>query len=206
MEVAANGEQEVDVYNSVLFSNAGIKVLPGKQPSTGVKLNLTRSVVQAPELFNFAKVASPIEISSLGVAYQGDSLGLHFLANRSTSQGRKWTGEHNLYDVKKWIGFEGTANTAITDAKTWSRFWGEADASGQNRIVTFNGKRRQGAFALDINPDDFEFSSTSQVYANRRQSGVNPIYVGPGYNFSLFREGFEYNAWREQAAPLASAQ
>ena len=40
----------------------------------------------------------------------------------------------------------------------------------------------------------------------RRRTGINPVYVGPGYNFTLFREGFDYNTWTEATEQLASAQ
>jgi hypothetical protein len=131
---------------------------------------------------------------------------MNFLVGRTGSDGREWTGKANVYDLKKWVGSGGTANAVIKDAKTWSRFWGDADEGSESRVITFNGKRRQGAFTLDMNADDYEFASTSQVYANRRKCGINPVYVGPGYNFSLFREGFEYNSWREPSGPLASVQ
>ncbi|MFV0446657.1 MAG: hypothetical protein ACK5Q5_24055, partial [Planctomycetaceae bacterium] len=206
IEIISNGQQEIVVDNSILFSSKGLSVIPGKQPGEAIKMELHRSAVQASEIFDFAKVATPIEIDSRGVAYQGDALGSNFLSSRSGSNGRKWTGEYNIYDLKRWVGYQGTPNPSITDAKSWSRFWGDADVTADSRIITFNGKRRQGAFTLAMNADDYEFSSTSQVYVYRRRTGVNPIYVGPGYNFSLVREGFDYNAWREQTEQLASAQ
>lgn len=206
IEVTTAGQQLIEVDNSVLFSNAGISVVPGATDGAELKLDLERSAVQATNIFNFAKVMTSIEVTSRGVAYQGEAMDLNYLTGKSGNSGRRWTGKHNLYDLKKWIGFQGTPNAAIKDAKTWATFWGGLDESGSSQVITFAGKRRQGAFTLDLLGDDFEFASTSQVYANRRRTGINPVYVGPGYNFGLFREGFDYNAWREESEQLASAQ
>lgn len=205
IEITAGGEQSISLNNTVLYNNVGVSVLPGKAGDGKLTFNIDRCVVAAPEAFNFAKVTTPIDITSSGGLYFADSLGSNFLMDRSTGKGRTWTGKKNLYDVKKWIGFQGTPNAAIKDAKTWSRFWGDADESGESRVVTLK-IARHGSYKLDMNADEFEISQTSQVYGNRRWSGINPIYLGPGYNFSLFREGFDYNAWREQTEQLASAQ
>ena len=205
VEVTASGQQQVDIDNSILFSNTGFIVKPG-EGSEGLVLNLGRCAVQAEEVFDFSKVETEIDITSNGVAYMADNFGLNFLASRVGTDNRNWSGKYNLYDFKKWIGYGGSLNSRIKDAESWSAFWNDADESGDDRVVTFAGKRRHGAFTLDLNADDFEFSSTSQVYAMRRRTGINPVYVGPGYNFTLFREGFDYTAWTEAAEQLASAQ
>ncbi len=205
LEIRTNGQQTIDVQNSILFSNTGISVLPGQPAGVETRLSLARSVIQAANIFNLAKVTTPVEVSSVGVAYMGDAFDMNFLATRNSSAGRTWTGRHNLYDLKKWIGHEGTPLATIRDAKTWSTFWGGLDESPDSRVITFTGKRRQGAFTLDISSDDFEFASNSQVYSTRRRTGINPVYLGPGYSFSLYREGFDYSEWCEQANQLALA-
>lgn len=206
VEIAPNGAQEVHLHNTVLFSNVGVSILDSKSPGEQLKLELERCVVQAPEAFVIQDGKTPVEFVSHGVAYYADALGSNFLRSRTGAQGLKWTGRHNLYDVKKWVGYQGTPLATIKDAKTWSTFWGGADEAGDSRIITFAGKRRHGAFALDVSADDFEFSSTSQVYASRRRTGINPIYCGPGYSFALFREGFDYNAWKDEGEEMLAAR
>lgn len=206
VEIAPAGAQEIVLHNSVLFSNVGISVIPGKSPGDRLQVELSRCAVQAPEAFAITEGKTPIEFRSYGVAYLAEALGSNFLRARSGTQDLKWSGSHNLYDVKKWVGFQNAPIATIKDAKSWSTFWGGADESGDSRIITFAGKRRQGAFTLDVAAEDFEFASTSQVYGSRRRTGVNPIYCGPGYNFTLYREGFEYSAWKEAEEAMAAAR
>jgi hypothetical protein len=203
VEVKTSGAQTVTVQNSVLFSNLGISVLPGTDAGESLTFNLERTSIQAPEIFSLAKVTSPVAFNVNGVAFFGDALGSKFLRSRTGSEGITWTGSENVYDVKKWVGFDGAFNSAIRDAKTWTKFWGETEMDSDNKVIVFSGKRRHGAFTADVPAQDFEFASTSQVYASRRRTGINPIYVGPGYNYLLFREGFDYNSWQE-AAQVAS--
>lgn len=203
LEIVPSGEQQISVDNSVLFSNVCVSIPPEKSPGQKIALNLHRSALQGTEIFSFDKVATPVEITSNGVAYLGDALGMKFLRSRSGADGMRWSGKYNIYDVKKWVGFQGAPLATIRDAKTWSTFWGGADESGDSRVITFAGKRRQGAFGLDLSSDDFEFANNSQVYGNRRRTGINTVYCGPGYSYTLFREGYDYNEWKEGMQQLA---
>jgi len=205
VEIVPAGAQEIRIENTVLFSTVGVAVEPAKGAAEGVTLALHRTVIQAPEAFSIKDPKTPIQFQSEGVAYLAEALGSNFLRSRTSADGVTWTGRNNLYDVKKWIGHQGTPHAVIKDAKSFSKFWGESDEAGDSRIITFSGKRRQGAFALDVSADDFEFSATSQVYGSRRKTGINPIFVGPGYSYLLFREGFEYSSWKEAGEELAAA-
>jgi hypothetical protein len=205
IEITPGGAQDVQVDNSVLFSNAGIVVKKGTQPGEKLTLALNRSVVQAPQIFVLPSPATPIDFISNGVAYYGDALGAAFLPSRAGHEGLTWTGIDNLYDLQKWVGFQGTLSTAIKDAKTWNEFWGGTDVNAEARIITFSGKRRHGAFDHEIPPDHYEFASTSQVYGYRKKVGINPLVLGPGYPFAIFREGFDYSAWKSGGAAVASA-
>jgi hypothetical protein len=206
LEIKTAATQEVHVKNSVLFSNTGISIQGGAMAGERVALKLDRCAVEAPEIFELKNVKTPVDFVSNGVAYMGESLGMNFLPSRTGHEGLTWTGADNLYDLRRWVGYQGTPVASIRDAKTWSQFWGGTDESGDARIVVFAGKRRQGAFSLDVTGEDFDFSSTSQVYAYRHKTGINQLYVGPGYPYTLFREGFDYNAWKEGEEQLAASE
>ncbi len=208
IEVLTDGEQLVDVDNSVLFSNIGIAVKKGPEAdaNASVKLELERAVVQAPAAFDFTGITTPIEIESQGVAYTGESIGKNFLADRTSKTARSWTGKDNVYDVRFWVGYQGNMLSSIKDEKTWSSFWGDTDVSPVARVVSLAGNRRHGAFTHEVRGDDFEFSSTSQIYSMRRTVGINPLVIGPDYGYVIFREGYDYSAWKSGEAALASAE
>jgi hypothetical protein len=120
-------------------------------------------------------------------------------------EGLTWTGINNIYEVSQWVGAARTMNTRVTDAATWSRFWGGTDEEGENEIIPFSGRRNLGGFTHGIRGQDFEFSDTSGIYAMRRRTGIDPLIAGPGEGYSRFRESFDYRTWEDPDYEVATA-
>ncbi|MEZ6057424.1 MAG: prenyltransferase/squalene oxidase repeat-containing protein [Planctomycetaceae bacterium] len=195
IEFSAAGEQSVSVQNSILFSDTLVRIVQGTKPGEKVSIQLSHVAAQGREAFNFAKVTTPTDITSNGVAYYCDSMGLSMLPTPRGHEGISWTGNSNVYDVRSWIGSGGSAVASVKDATTWNTFWDGNDIDGDKRIITYDGKLRQGAYSHTVTSDKFSFSSTSQAYGLRKKCGIVPQYVGPGYSYSVFREGFDYTSW-----------
>lgn len=101
---------------------------------------------------------------------------------RPAALGRgRWTGEHPC---------EGPPGS-------WDRFWGGTDKGGEKRVIPFAGRRPHEAFTHGIRGEDFEFAPNSAVYNRRRETGIDPLVVGPGNGYSRFRDSFQYREWQQ---------
>lgn len=200
LEVLATGEQTITVDNSILYSKNGVQVVDGaKADGTKCILTLTKCAVLASDAFNFKGLTHEIDITSNGVAYQGDWMGSSMLTSPTGHKGITWTGSENIIDVKRWIGNAGKPNATVKDAKTWNTFWGGTDPTSSNRTIPFGGRRTLGGFNHTVKGEDFEFSAQSAVYAYRRKTGIDPLVVGPGAPYLRYRESFDYRTWAAAA-------
>ncbi len=201
IEIATGGEQKVTIDNSLLFATNCLTAFNGPKPeAANCTLNLVRSTIYGNDCINFRGLTTPVTIETDGVAFKGDWLGSNMLPALASHEGITWKGKNNIYDVLRWIGSGGKPNTTVTDPKKFSTFFGNTDENGSKQTITFATKRALGGFNHGIRGDDFEFSSTSSVYAYRRRTGVDAIVVGPGEGYLRFRESFDYRTWE-----LASA-
>lgn len=200
IEFVAGGTQSVTVENSILFADTAVSVVQSGAPGEKVIIHLDRVAAQSPNMFHFPKVTTPIDIVSSGVAYFGDSMGMSMLPNSRGHDGITWTGSSNLYDVRNWIGSSGSAVATVKDAASWNTFWGGSDEGGEKRIIVFDGKLRAGAYSHTITADKFAFATNSQTYGQRKKCGIVPQYVGHGYSYTVFREGFDYTNWTKGIA------
>ena len=207
IEVLTTGKQTVRLENSVLFSKNGINVFNGPPgEAKELTLDLQRSVVQAREVFHFLHLTNPVNIVSMGCAYKADWIGSSMLRTATGHDGLDWTGENNLYEVARWVGHAGTAVATVKDEKTWSKFWGDTDASGTKRPIIFLGNPRQEAFTHSVRGEDFEFDPSSAVHSYRRRTGIDPLIVGPGQGYTRYRESFEYRTWERGGEAVAAAE
>ena len=154
---------------------------------------------QAHVLFNGMLATLPPvkagKLKALGCAFKGDAIGQSMLQTPTGHEGLTWEGQDNLYDVPRWVGSGGTANTRVKDEKTWNTFWGDTDKGGSKRLIVFLGRPRTDAFSHGVRGEDFEFDPKSAVYSYRRKTGIDPLTVGPGHGFVRYRESFEYRTW-----------
>ena len=196
LEIVTAGEQNITLHNCILFSKNAIIAVDGPS-AAGAKctVNISRGAVQASEIFVCKGLTSELNITSQGVAFQGDSMGQNMLTAATGHKGMSWTGSDNIYDVKRWVGNAGKPNATIKDAKTWNTFWGGSDANSSNRTIPFAGRRPMGGFNHTVKGEDFEFAVKDTIYASRRKSGIDPLLVGPGAAFIRYRESFDYRTW-----------
>lgn len=207
VEVHSTGEQHVRVENSVLFSTNGVSVLNGSEgEAPRLTLELVRSAVQAREVFHFPRLTNPVDIKALGCAFKGDALGQSMLRAPTGHEGLTWEGQDNLYDVVRWVGSGGTANTRVKDEKTWNSFWGDTDKGGAKRTIVFLSRMRPDAFSHGIRGEDFEFDPKSAVYSYRRKTGIDPLTVGTGHGYTRYRESFEYRTWERGGDETVAVQ
>ena len=201
LELLSSGDQDIRFENSVMYSQHALHVFNGSAADSTdarpLELQLERCAIQCEDVFWFPALEAPVNISSIGCAYKVEWLGSRMLTDATQHDHISWTGRDNIYDVRRWIGANGTPVAGISDEESWSSFWGGTDESGSKRTIPFSGRRSASAFSHSVRGEDFEFAPNSTVYAYRRRSGINPLIVGPGNGFSRYRESFEYRTWED---------
>ena len=161
VEIEANGKQDITFDNSVLYSNNCITVSSNpktKQPPD-IDLHLYQSVVQGVEGFSFPNVTGNIRIESLFTGYKCDSLGSSMLVGPSEKKGREWKGAGNCYNVSNWIGAAGKKNSAITDPRSFNKFWGDTDKDNLKLPLGFTSLKKTGptaSFSHMNKPEDWD--------------------------------------------------
>lgn len=210
LEVIRSGDQRVRMENSVVYSQHGFHVFNSPAadgaPPSPLPLELDRCAIQCSDVFWFPMLASPVEISSIGCAYKAEWLGSKMLTAANDHTRLTWTGKDNIYDVRRWIGANGTTVKEVRDERTWSRYWGGTDESGSVRTIVFTGRRNFNAFSHSVRGEDFEFAPNSATNAYRRRTGIDPLIVGPGSGFSRYRESFQYRTWEDTLKEVARAE
>jgi hypothetical protein len=210
VEIVASGKQEVTFDNCVVFSNPCITVVNNpqtKQPAN-VDLHIYQSVLQGTEAIACPKLVGDVRIDSILSAYKCDSLGLSFLASATDKKTRTWSGNGNCYNLTNWIGADGKKIAAVTDPKSFAKFWGNADTDGTKLSLIFASTRRNGSFSHGVNPQDWDLSEKSELALFVKRPGIRPATVGSGEGFSRYREDFNYGQWKKginTAAVLADA-
>lgn len=211
LELPSSGGRDVRLENSVIYSQHAFHVFNGSAAEATeakpLKLQLERCAIQCPDIFWFPMLTTPVHVSSIGCAYKAEWLGSRMLTDANDHAHISWTGRDNMYDVRRWIGANGSPVTTIDDEKSWSRFWGGTDEDGTERTIPFSGRKPFAAFSHSIRGEDFELAPNSAVYAYRRRAGVDPLIVGPGSGFSRYRESFDYRTWEDEVRDeVASAE
>ncbi len=199
VEVVAIGEaQAVTLENCLLYAPIAAAVIndPAKKAAADVSWRLFNCCVQADECFAAAGVTGNIAIESYQTLYKCESLGMSLLPSTTSSTGRIWKGEQNVYNVKNWLGSMGKANTKVSSPSTFAKFWNEADKSGGGQLIAFVNSRKNGAFAHELNPQDWDLGEKSELSLSVIRYGLAAPNVGPGGAYSRYREDFRYNAWK----------
>ncbi len=207
VEILTTGLHQVTIENSIVFATHAFHVFNGAA-GTDAKLELTlqRCAIHGEEIFFFPRLTNPVDIVCNGCALKAQFLGSQMLREPNGHEGLTWTGSNNLYEVTQWVGAARTINTRVTDAASWSRFWGGTDADGLERIISFSGRRNLGGFTHGIRGQDFEFPSDSNIYAYRRRLGIEPLITGPGEGYARYRESFDYRTWEDPDLEVAAAE
>ncbi|MBI5757444.1 MAG: terpene cyclase/mutase family protein [Planctomycetales bacterium] len=203
IELVGNGQQEVVVDNSILFSNAGFVVTNDaktKAPAN-VTININNSIIQTKDVVSAPKLIGAINVACYRSALQVDWIGANFLAVATGAKDRSWKGNANIYDVKQWIGFNGTVNTTVKDAASWNTFWGGTDKGSHKRLVPYAGgvARQMGNFSHVCVAQEWqlEIPSDAPQELQRGIIGINSYLAGPGSTFDQYRDTISYTDWQQ---------
>src|SRR5205807_8459281 len=111
----------------------------------------------------------------------------------------------SLYNVAKWIGANGKAVDAITDAKSWASFWKDADKNSFKRIAPFQVSHSLGSFSHDRHPQDWqiELPPEAEIELQRAQVGINGYLVGSGSAYDQYRDTIAYTDWMKGKLGIA---
>ncbi|WLD10167.1 prenyltransferase/squalene oxidase repeat-containing protein [Planctellipticum variicoloris] len=207
LEIVSAGEQNVLVENSILYSGACISFSnsPEKGVAGDVKLMLSQNVFQGKDAFTASKWDGKLAIGSTLCAYKCDNLGTSLLKTSTSAEGRSWSGDSNIYNLTSWLGGGGKRTSTVSDPKSFSKFFGEADRDGGKLPLVFVVPRRVGSYAHVMAAQDWDISEKSELSFLARRPGVRPVTIGPGEGYSRYREDFQYNEWRSgNVQPLAA--
>ncbi|MFO1005531.1 MAG: prenyltransferase/squalene oxidase repeat-containing protein [Planctomycetaceae bacterium] len=207
MEILVSGEPKITLNNCIVFSHIGFKVQDGEKSEGGqCRLTMNRCAVQTQDVFYCKDLKSSLDIECHGVAFQSEWMGQNMLTAATGHPGMTWKGSDNLYDIKRWVGHAAKPNATVKDAKSFNTFWGGSDENGSGKSIPFAVRRPIGGFNHVVKGEDYEFSASSSVHAQRKKTGIDPLIVGPGPGFQRFRESFDYRIWSTAAGATAAVE
>jgi hypothetical protein len=209
IEVVGNGKQEVVLDNSIIFSNAGFSITNDatKKTPADVTLSITNSLIQAKDVVAAPKLNGKINVACYRSALQADWIGSNFLAVTTGAKDRTWKGNANIYDVKQWLGFNGTANATVKDDKSWNTFWGGTDKGSYKRIVPYAGgvARQIGNFSHASVAQEWQLEIPADAPQDLQRGiiGINSYLAGPGSPFDQYRDTISYTDWQHGKLGIA---
>ena len=130
IEIVANGTQEVEVENSLLFSDQCLSVVKhASSKEAATKLTVRGSTLQGTNVVHAQSVATPIAVTAESCLIKTDGIGQAFLVADNSKKDRSWSGGGNIYAVSKWLGASGRPVASITDPKSFAKFLGIDDTT-----------------------------------------------------------------------------
>lgn len=201
VEIVANGTQEIELENSLLFSDQCIAVV--KQASVkdaDTKLTLRECSLQGTNVVHAPSVSTPIAVTSEGCLIKTDWIGQALLVADNSKKDRSWSGENNIYGVSKWLGANSRPVASITDAKSFAKFWGIEDKGSSAKTIVFEGKRPNKASSHRMRSTEFALGSQSELAHSGTKAGMQFLIVGAGRSFSRYRESSLYTDWKKTLA------
>jgi hypothetical protein len=201
VEIAAKGAQDLDIENSLLFSDqviAVVKNAAAKEANT--KLALRNCTVQGTNAIHAPSVATPIAITAEGCLFKTDGIGQSLLVASNSAKDRSWSGENNIYSVSKWLGTNNQPATNVTDAKSFAKFWSIEDKGSSAKTIVFEGKRPNKSASHRMRATEFALAAQSELSLSGSKTGMQFLIVGAGRAFSRFRESSLYSDWKKTLA------
>ena len=195
IEIAATGNQQLELENCVLFSESGIAVVsPAKKGQPGaVSLKLGHTTFQAVNALNVSDGAVKLDINSEDCAYKTDTMVTSDSAIEASRH--KFAGTKNVYDVTRWIRAPGSTLTESNDVASWTKFWGNKEKDAFKLWLGFQVTRRNKAYTHRVFGEDWSFSPDVNLPSSHASAGVYGSLAGSGMSFSNFRESVQYNSW-----------
>lgn len=201
VEIAANGIQEIEVENSLLFSDqclSVVKHVSAKEADT--KLTLRGCTLQGTNVVHAPSVATPIAVTAEGCLIKTDGIGQAFLTADNSNKNRSWSSSDNIYAVSKWLGAGGRPVASITDPKSFAKFWVIDDRTSSAKKVVFEGQRPNKASSHRMRATEFALGSQSELALSGTKTGMQFLIVGAGRSFSRYRESSLYTDWKKTLA------
>ena len=201
IELAANGTQEIEAENSLLFSDqcfSVVKHATAKEADT--KLTVRGCTLQGTNVVHAPSVTTPIAVTAEGCLIKTDWIGQALLTADNSKKDRSWSGENNIYSVTKWLGASSKPVASVTDAKSFAKFWGIDDKTSTSKIIVFEGKRPNKSSSHRMRATDFALGAQSELALSGTKNGMQFLIVGAGRSFSRYRESSLYTEWKKTVA------
>lgn len=215
VEMVASGQpQQTTLENCLIYAPLGVSLVPESDSKTATQASIRfyDSVVQCDQAVSAPGITGQIDVEAYRTIFKCDALATSFLPSAASTEGRSWKGEGNYYNIKSWVGAFGKANTKVTNAATFTKFWGDAEQNASDKLITWAQVRKNGAFAHVINPQDWDLSEKSELAYSNVRVGLSAQSVGTGSAYSRYREDIRYNQWKrgisepEIQQPTATAE
>ncbi|MBC7817038.1 MAG: hypothetical protein IAG10_09140, partial [Planctomycetaceae bacterium] len=204
IEISAKGAQELDIENSLLFSDqcvAIVKNASAKEADT--KLRFHACTLQGTNVVHAPSVMTPIAVTAENCLIKTDWIGQALLVADNSKKDRSWSGESNIYSVSKWLGASNRSIASVTDAKSFAKFWGIEDKGSSVKTIIFEGKRPNKSSSHRMRATEFALGAQSELLLSGSKTGMQFLIVGAGRAFSRYRESSLYSDWKKT---LAAAQ
>lgn len=201
IEISAKGVQELDVENSLLFSDQCVAVVKnGAAKEANTKLSFRGSTLQGTNVLHAPSIATPIAITAESCLFKTDWIGQALLVEDNSKKDRSWSGENNVYGVSKWLGTNNRPVVSVTDAKSFAKFWGIEDKGSTAKTIIFEGRRPNKSSSHRMRATEFALGATSELSLSGSKTGMQILTVGAGRAFSRYRESSLYNDWKKTLA------
>lgn len=201
IELAASGVQEVEIENSLLFSDQCLSVVKhASAKEADTKLTIRGSTLQGTNVVHAPSVATPIAVTVESCLIKTDGIGQAFLTADNSNKNRSWSGGDNIYTVSKWLGASGRPVASVTDPKSFAKFWGVDDKTSTAKKIVFEGQRPNKASSHRMRATEFALGSTSELALSGIKNGMQFLFVGAGRSFSRYRESSLYSDWKKTLA------
>ena len=205
LEIEGNGKQDIQIENSLIFSNIGIQFLSKTgNDEADVNLKFSQISLQALSAFTMKNFDGAIAFESQASVFKVKELGMSMLKAGNKKTGRSWSGENNVYDTSKWLGSKGKRHSSVRDARSWSGFWGKKDIKATKKTIGFTNRRNPGSYSHSVKSEDWGLKEYSTVAVMRPRRGIRSGMVGSGFGFSRFRDSIVYNKWKKENSSLSA--
>ncbi len=201
VEIAANGTQEVEVENSLLFSDQCLSVVKhASAKEADTKLTLRNCTLQGTNVVHAPSVTTTIAVTAEGCLIKTDGIGQAFLVVENSNKNRSWSGGDNIYAVSKWVGASGRPVASVIDPKSFAKFWGTDDKTSTAKKIVFEGQRPNKSSSHRMRATEFALGSQSELALSGTKTGMQFLIVGAGRSFSRYRESSLYTDWKKTLA------
>lgn len=201
IEISAKGAQEIDIDNSLLFSDQCVSIVKNASAKEAdTKIRLHASTLQGTNVVHAPSVMTPIAVTAESCLIKTDWIGQALLVADNSAKDRSWSGENNIYSVSKWLGANNRPVASVIDAKSFAKFWGIEDKGSSAKTIIFEGKRPNKSSSHRMRATEFALGTQSELALSGSKTGMQFLIVGAGRAFSRYRESSLYSDWKKTLA------